>query len=70
MRGDQIGLHQRACIATLRQQVDMHLVGAAFGALVAEMGEIEGRRVVLSLAEGERDFAKSAAADASLAPSP
>ncbi len=32
----------------------MHLVGAAFGALVAEMGQIEGGRIVLGLAEGER----------------
>ena len=32
----------------------MHLVGAELGALMAEMGKVQGDRVVLGLAEGER----------------
>ena len=51
MGGDQVGLHQNAGVGVLGQEVDMHLVGAAFGALVAEMGKIEGHRVVLGLPE-------------------
>ena len=54
MGGHQISLHQRARVGIFGEQVDMHLVGAAFGALVAEMGQIEGRRFVLGLAEGDR----------------
>ena len=37
MGADQVGLHQSACIAIFGQQVDMHLVGAAFRALVGRL---------------------------------
>jgi hypothetical protein len=52
---DEVGLHQGASIAVFGEEVNMYLVGAAFGAFVAEMSKIERNGVVLGLAEGERD---------------
>ena len=55
MSCSQVGLDQRTVVGVLGQEVDMHLVGADLGALMAEMGEIEGDGVVLGLAERERN---------------
>ena len=54
MRGDKIGLDQGPCIGVLRQEMDMHLIRTNFRAFVAEMGEIEGHRIVSGLTEGKR----------------
>ena len=55
MRGGQVSLDQNAVVGVLGEQMDMHLVRTDLSALVAEMGEIEGHRLVLGLAEGQRD---------------
>ena len=54
MGGEEIGLNRCARIGILGQEMDMHLIGPAFGALVAEMGEIEARNVVPGLTEDKR----------------
>jgi hypothetical protein len=53
VRRDQVGLDQKALIGGFGQEVDMHLVGPALGAFMAEMGKIEGGRFVLGLTEGQ-----------------
>lgn len=54
MRGDEVGLDERARIGVVGQKMDMHLIGPEFGALVPEMGEIEARGIVPGLTEGKR----------------
>ncbi len=54
MSGDEVGLDRSALLSGLGEEVNMHLVGSAFGAFMAEMGEIERRGIVLGLPEGER----------------
>lgn len=54
MGGDQVILDLRARLRGLGEEVDMHLIRPAFRPLMAEMSEIEARRLVAGLAKGER----------------
>ena len=54
MGGDEVSLDLAALFGRFNEEVDMHLVRAAFRALVAQVSEIEARRLVAGLPEGER----------------
>ena len=54
MGGDEVSLDLAALFGRFGEEVDMHLVRAAFRALVAQVSEIEARRLVAGLPEGER----------------
>jgi len=54
MRLGQITFNICPFLKRLGQEVNMHLIGTELRALVAEMGKIQGNRVVLGLAKGKR----------------
>src|SRR4029453_1513759 len=55
MRRGEVGLDLGPILGGLGEEVDMHLVSADLRPLMPEVGEIERHRIVLGLAEGERN---------------
>src|SRR5262245_8811760 len=53
MGGEEVGLDLAALFGRFGEEMNVHLVRAAFRALVAEVSEIEARRLVAGLAEGQ-----------------
>src|SRR5262245_48897741 len=53
MGGEEVGLDLAALFGRFGEEMNVHLVRAAFRALVAEVSEIEARRLVPGLAEGQ-----------------
>ena len=54
VRGGQVQLDLVALLGCLSQEVDMHLVGAELGALMAETGKVQCVSIVVGLAEIQR----------------